>query len=436
MINKMTSMTTRKKINMCCCCVSRDIFGFKHEDKGWNIDINSNQTEKICQYINFSSPIVSNQNKNLDFLALDPSKIKEECTRKLSKISNFKFRCTTIDVSHTLFDFLTKVEADYLILDNGWARYNYLQLENGSIITDNNRELIDCLIELKYLPPIAKKIAFTDFDEKYLDERVYEFCNNLIKYYEEKKIILIEVKPAHFYLTKNKTIESFYDNEDEPKLDLAHKLFKKHLKNAHVISAPNIRIADQNHIWGLYPLHFVKELYTDYYYPLIKEIIDNGEIRDSAKNRIGERFQHIECLNYFKGFYDRLEISSIVQISEGVKTFHDTYLYFNLLNMKLENLKDASVKEFAKVSFVVYKMNNKWKVALTINVATEQYYINIWDDNLNCSLLKSIVGYDLEYSSVNSVSVKTQFGYLSARKDGKCALKHLNRQWEHFAIHF
>lgn len=153
----MTSMTSEKKINMCCCCVSRDIFGFKHEDKGWNIDINSNQTEKICQYINFSSPIVSNQNKNLDFLALDPSKIKEECIKKLSKISNFKFRCTTIDVSHALFDFLTKVEADYLILDNGWARYNYLQLENGSIITDNNRELIDCLIELKYLPPIAKK---------------------------------------------------------------------------------------------------------------------------------------------------------------------------------------------------------------------------------------------------------------------------------------
>ena len=40
--------------NMICSCVARDIFGIKHEDKGW--ELNKNQYFDVLQYINFVSP--------------------------------------------------------------------------------------------------------------------------------------------------------------------------------------------------------------------------------------------------------------------------------------------------------------------------------------------------------------------------------------------
>ena len=44
-------------INMFCSCVSRDVFGIKHEDAGW--EINRSDKYEINKYANFVSPLFS-----------------------------------------------------------------------------------------------------------------------------------------------------------------------------------------------------------------------------------------------------------------------------------------------------------------------------------------------------------------------------------------
>ena len=343
------SENNTKTINMCCCCVSRDIFGFKHEDKGWNIDINKTQTEKICQYINFSSPIFAPQRIESNRTSLDFEKIKNECCKKFKSFSNFKFRCSFIDITHTLFDFLSKVQSDYLILDNGWARYNYLLLEDDSLITDTNRELINYFIDQKYLPAIKKRILFEEIPRNKLEDLIKNFCQNILKFYNEKQIILIEVKRAQLYLKEDNVFNFLPNKSEDLKLDLVFQLMRKYLSNAFIVKAPSIRLADARHVWGLHPLHFVREIYTDYYYPCIKLIFESNTNFDISFNTIEQKYHKLESEKYFNLFIKKLMANPPKQEYSFVKTVHNTYIYLDSINLKLVNINQINSEQFKNI---------------------------------------------------------------------------------------
>lgn len=423
--------TEIKTINMCCCCVSRDIFGFKHEDKGWNIDINKNQNEKICQYINFSSPIISNQPVNKRLLSLDMNKIKEEYAKTVNNLSNFRFRCSMIDISHSLFNFLSMKKTDFLILDNGWARYNYLLLEDESIITDGNRELINYLIKYKYIPPIKKTINFDDIPESKLEEFIAIFLQNILKYYKEEQIILIEVRPSKLYIASNSLNTFFSKNNEDYKLDLTFRLMNKYLKNAYTITAPDILIADASHVWGLHPLHFVKEVYTHYYYPCIKEIIYNSvDKNNEIFNKIHENFKTIEYNNYFHLFYDLAIHQPIEKKIDFIKTVHNTYLYIDLIKLKMVNITKTTASHLRQIHLQI----NNDTASLTFQIENETYFIKIADSSFNLLFIKDKYTYPIEFNSDSTLSIKTKYGYISAQKNNLCALQPKNQRWEHYFI--
>lgn len=344
-----------------------------------------------------------------------------------------------IDVSHSLFDFLNKQKSDYLILDSGWGRFNYFILENGSVITEYNTNFIDFLIQNKYIPNIKKRVTLQSIPKDTLEKLVADFCSNLLKYYREKQIIIIEIKPAYLYVTKENAEDKysvckfFGKNHSEYKMGLVFDLLKKYLKNAHFIKAPDIRLADAGHVWGLNPLHFVREIYTDYYYPCIKEIIYNHTDSDNHQhnlNIINTKFNNMEYEKYFSLFYSEIMNQPVKKNLEKVKTVHNTHLYVDITKLTVINIKDdeATNNIYPVHLNIVDDMGS-----LTFAMNDKTYYIKIID-NFSCIFTQEPYFYSIEYNVDNTVSIKNKYGYLSANKNGLCNMKANNLKWEHYFI--
>ena len=321
-------------LNMFCSCVSRDIFGIKHEDFGW--EINKSDKYNVQQYANWVSPIFSSypgHKINEDAFIKAREKYKNQ---NPDNFSNFAWRCKYIDITHSCLDFLKKGTPDYLIIDNWAAFYDYYMLDDGTIVTDKSGDILDYLIAEKVVPPIKGKFDFSDIPLDKLEVLVRTFAENIKTIFKPEQIILIKLKAADYYIDGDGKVNSFgslsISQKIRAKLDVYFSVLSKYFSGCRIIRTDTLLFGSSEHKWGMYPFHYVDEVYFNYYRKKIDMIVDGTENIDTKMVALDENFAHHIGNKYLGDSYHALlkRDPSNVKISQKeMQMIHISYAIYD-----------------------------------------------------------------------------------------------------------
>ena len=279
-------------------CISRDIFGMQKNDGGYKID----------RFIQSISPISA---VTESMLIKNIEENYNQIDMIFSDLSNFYKRVLISDLKKNVFEYMSEIHSDYLLIDAGTMRYNLVKyIENNSIefLSIVFPKKIKLLKENGFIPNDTTTITLDDISDEEFNEYMDRYINEMLKIYTVDRIILLECEPALLYLKKDKTyIDTFqYDTifSWKKNIDKGYRYLRKKLSGCHIIEFPDGIIADENHKWGRSSLHYVREYY-DYAFEAIKQITYSGltyaeernvlcelkeKCEDLVKNRYGYNF--------------------------------------------------------------------------------------------------------------------------------------------------
>lgn len=235
------------QVNIFGSCVTRDAFAFDEKKQF-----------KVGEYIARQS-VISFLSKPLAFddscIHLSSSFQRNQLFGDLSKNAFTKLKdnpgdCLVIDMIEERFK-IGKISGTYFTDSNELDNSGFLEKYNARFY--ENREL-------------HGKVFFRSRD---MAKYIAKFVSRILEIYEQKQIIIHEVYLATYYLDKERQILKFpenyvqYAHKLNRKLEYLYKCLKKNLPEAHCISISNQFIADQNHKWGLAPMHFQPEYYIN-----------------------------------------------------------------------------------------------------------------------------------------------------------------------------
>lgn len=247
----------KTKIDVFGSCVVRDIFRFGNAEQYQLCSVVARQSVPSL----FAEPIKENINR-IDW----------------SGINNYEKRQLLINMRKTGLDLLENSNGEWIILDLAEDRFNLYQipLKNGAskITKWPSMEMMKDQFQQKKV--ISDEIIEIDFDKilwKEVEQAYVQFASILKARYTQEKVIILEVKEAT-ELVKN-TLEIVpYNSQTSQRrniyLNKVYRLLKKLLPQAHYIKMPTNTFMDENHIWGILPLHFQES-----YYRYAKEAVDN-----------------------------------------------------------------------------------------------------------------------------------------------------------------
>lgn len=102
-------------------CISRDIFGMQKNDGGYKID----------RFIQSISPISA---VTESMLIKNIEENYNQIDMIFSDLSNFYKRVLISDLKKNVFEYMSEIHSDYLLIDAGTMRYNLVKyIENNNI---------------------------------------------------------------------------------------------------------------------------------------------------------------------------------------------------------------------------------------------------------------------------------------------------------------
>ena len=267
--NNLTYMAT---MNIFGSCVSRDVLEAQQEKRIF-----------LQNYIARES-IVS---------ALSEPVLLEE--DKLNLKSTFQKNMVIHDFQKDVFEVFEKNRTDVILIDFIDERFPLAKLGH-SYVTYSNELMTSGYISNPKLVNMCRKTYLVDWvcckkSDKWkvgrtsMNKFIGEFCQKLLNIYCPDQIILHEIYLSDYYVNGENQLRLFPDNylknnkKINEKYEYIYHKFKEYIPQAHVINYSGDYVADENHKWGLSPMHFQKE----YYEKVLNEIYG---IISRQKNRI------------------------------------------------------------------------------------------------------------------------------------------------------
>lgn len=251
--------TERKVIDISIfgSCTSRDILEF---DKSGIFNLGT--------YVARQS-IISSLSDPIDF---DIEKIKLKSKFQREQIIN--------DLRKTTFKALKSSKSKYLIIDLIDERFGLAKFD-GNIITLSNEFLESGLFDNRFEEVKVDKIknwkifkkgkGFKGFsyifEGNLLEFYIYEFCKKILEIYEERNIIIHRAVMVNKYIDKSGEEVYFprhylkYNKIINEKLNYMYDYLEKYMPKSHVINVCDKYCADENHKWGLAPMHYCDSYY-------------------------------------------------------------------------------------------------------------------------------------------------------------------------------
>ena len=222
-------------------CVSRDVFNF-----------DLNKDIKLGKYFARSS-----------FISTVSEPFPEEFNLEIS--SSWQKKVAEADLKKEVFNELSNNSANYLLLDLIDERLSLMKCKN-SIFTlsmglknSNFLEVYECDYINRY-----------ELDESVWKKSMDKYLKNLLKIYPEEKIIIHETYNVKSFRTKTGEINSFpekkveYYEKDNKLFEEYYNYIKLKLPKAKVVNIlKDQTLANENHMWGLSPVHYEDSYYED-----------------------------------------------------------------------------------------------------------------------------------------------------------------------------
>lgn len=243
-------------------CVIRDIFRIADKENHFSKVRNIGLISPISMFSKVSIPCEELKQQI------------ESCTA-----SGFEKRNILLDIDGRVFDYLVEEISDYLIIDLVDIRLDLIKAADEIVSIRNN--YVESMLTKKYL----SKYGYTfqriiDIDESLVLNYLDRFCDEILKWWDPQKIILIESYPVRMFLNRSKKIDKNGYFDHSYMFDYAYtrffRLSYKHVKErlqCQCVSMPNMQyvLADFSHSWGASPLHYTNKVY-EYFYDQICSI--------------------------------------------------------------------------------------------------------------------------------------------------------------------
>jgi hypothetical protein len=255
-IKKLKSKSSSKKnfdLDIHGSCVSRDIFRF---------DVDGEVA--IGKYFARNS-----------FISSVSEPFPEKIDLNIS--SQWKKRIVETDLRKELFKQLSEGSADYLLIDFIDERLSLMKYKksiftvSGELLNSNFLDDYDCTPFNKF-----------DLDESFWKRSMDDYLNNLVKIYDEEKIIIHETYFVDSFLSKTGEINPFPGNKidfcekNNKMLKEYYNYIKIKLPNANMVNIiKKCNLAYENHMWGLAPVHY-EDIYYKHALKKIISILDNN----------------------------------------------------------------------------------------------------------------------------------------------------------------
>lgn len=435
-------------INIIGACTSRDIFGITNKDR------DDPESYKIQSYIwNISPFYLFDKNFYIDDLKFIKYREKYKSEMR-TNISDFCALRTLLSLKKNIFEITDFENCDNLIIDNFFCQLKYYELEDKTIITRTDDNLLNFLISNKAVPKIINKFEFNDISIALKKEMIKKFCLKIKEYIDESKIIIIEYRPANIIFNKNYDHFGIFSNSKAYKNNLnkfkwTAQILKENLMNATYIAPPAVTISDYNHKWSQHLLHYLPDYYYHYYIPIIDlQTRNTSTSKDNTENNKYLHSQkHINIknikINFDKHIIDKYGPKIIKNNIHDFKklylnnkiyeiySFHNTKIFLNTENKSIVNSKTINA-----LFYPIYVKIDHDKIMLYIIINNKIFYINeitfFAKANLseNQTWLNSII-----YNNNNTISFKLYDKFLSFRANGESCFMPWNREWEHISLH-
>lgn len=205
--------------------------------------------------------------------------------RRIQLKSAFQRRMVLCDFQKTSFDLFTGDGSQYILVDLIDERFDLMKIGRAYITLSDEAEASgitrDYLIEKRFgigSACVKKKRLRSHYyvDARRLEEYIRDFAERLKNIYPEERILLHRAKMQDYYLNSDGSVRRFplnhlYNNARINRLlDYMYDYLESCLPHAPVIDFSGLYYADQNHKWGLSPMHYQKEYYDRVYQEIMR----------------------------------------------------------------------------------------------------------------------------------------------------------------------
>ncbi len=175
-------------------------------------------------------------------------------------------------------------EKTYLFVDISDLRFR-IMVKGGFSVTIRE----DHCKEVKIIRSVLEKEGFEikniwDFSEKEVFDALDHLASKLLEIYSKEQIFFLYTVPTPLFVNKcgefiddDEVMHQKYWNCRPDELTKYNNYFI-HITNCNVIKFPWKAglVSDTNHMFGLFPLHYIDDVYRYYYWELIRKIEDES----------------------------------------------------------------------------------------------------------------------------------------------------------------
>ena len=342
------------------------------------------------------------------------------------------------DLSKTFFRMM-ELGIDYLILDEYFEVFFGVVKYQDSYFTHNTWDYSYSNFFKNIKHPEILNIQ--DNPEEYFELwkiNIDKFFKSIESEYPNLKIVLNKVKVVNLVLNKNgeKVIKDYYTtflHKINPNLEKIENYIEENYKNVIILDLRNeMKYCDENHIWGLGPVHYNKEYYNKFFEELLKTIV---------KNNIYETFSdENECVVYeiFSSKFieetnsNVLELYSKIEFLKEPKKIEENEKEISSLNTQISNLINNKMiitnNDYDKkiiINDVLFEIPNGFMIENNINrtaiIKHENFFIelNCFNPNNNSNLENDLNNFISSYSElsiesndlfINNILIKKTIG--------------------------
>lgn len=280
------------------------------------------QKYDVQNYVTFISPYT--------IMAGDSVKLPEDIFLNQG-ISNFTIKCLSLDAEKNAIDYLKAANFDWFIFDIIPLQGKIYEYPDKKLVITQPHQAGKCIPILnKYFNAEPLITECWDLPQELIIDRVKALCEELKKFIEPSNIILNETYGAMDFIGKNNLFLKFSSTIQEQfcKINELYKVCysvcENILSGCHIIKPLGYIIANENHKWGLHPLH-----YCDAYYQYVEETVS---IIINQSNKINRAWENdkLKDLNllYTEKFYtirERAQAENIKLESNKWRSYSYTF---------------------------------------------------------------------------------------------------------------
>lgn len=319
-------------------------------------------------------------------------------------IRNYYKRLFIKDYNKEILDYLFLKRSDYLILDI--MNFRLRMLRNGEhIITDywffeQNREQFNKDFYLdKY-----KRVSPYEINEKEQIAVLDKLADEILTRYTPNQIIFPMFRGVEQYLVNHNNAISDFKKASVENMRKYNSLiarlneyFSIRLKGCHIIEFPDYVLADQNHRFGLYELHYM-DLYYEYAAACIEVIMQQLSHKEEIKKL---SWLKENCSEKFELVRSRVKISSLsnqLKCTDNAMRYFESLVYDKISEFRLDALKGKMVSimksedRAGKFFIRVCEENNINIVFSSYKAALSQLTDEEWEQCRQCDV---VVGCDI-----------------------------------------